>query len=157
MVVSSDHALLGTSVGQRPARGVCDTLSFSQAPGFSRSYCFQPVHHLCPSTNSVLVTLGKAGLALCACVCFRHVQLPATPWTVALQAPLSIGFSRQEYWSGLPVPSPEDLPDSGIESGSRALHVDSLASEPLGKTISFTGRLICNEDLCLPNQLYAHG
>ena len=93
------------------------------------------------------------------CVCFSRLVMSdsATPWTVALQAPLSIGFSRQEYWSGLPVPSPEDLPDSGIESGSRALHVDSLASEPLGKTISFTGRLICNEDLCLPNQLYAHG
>ena len=93
------------------------------------------------------------------CVCFSRLVMSdsATPWTVASQAPLSMGFSRQEYWSGLPVPSPEDLPDSGIESGSRALHVDSLASEPLGKTISFTGRLICNEDLCLPNQLYAHG
>ena len=43
-----------------------------------------------------------------------HVQLFATPWTVAYQAPLSMGFSRQEYWSGLPFPSPEDLPDPGI-------------------------------------------
>ena len=63
----------------------------------------------------------------------------ATPWTVARQAPLSIGFSRQEYWRGLPVPSPEDLPDPGIEPGSHALQVDSLPSEPPGKPVSFTG------------------
>ena len=45
----------------------------------------------------------------------------ATPWTVARQAPLSMGFSRQEYWSGLPFPSPEDLPDPGIEPRSPTL------------------------------------
>ena len=49
------------------------------------------------------------------------VQLFATPWTVAYHAPPSMGFSRQEYWSGLPFPSPEDLPDPGIEPGSPAL------------------------------------
>ena len=49
-----------------------------------------------------------------------------TPWTVARQAPLSMGFSRQEYWSGLSFPSPEDLPDEGIEPGSSVLQVDSL-------------------------------
>ena len=43
-----------------------------------------------------------------------HVRLFGTPWTVAFQAPLSMGFSRQEYWSGLPFPSPGDLPDPGI-------------------------------------------
>ena len=47
-----------------------------------------------------------------------HVQLFATPWTVALQAPLSMGFSRQENWSGLPFPSPGDLPDPGIKPES---------------------------------------
>ena len=47
-----------------------------------------------------------------------HVQLFATPWTVAYQAPLSMGFSREEYWSGLPFPSPGDLSDPGIELGS---------------------------------------
>ena len=46
-----------------------------------------------------------------------HVQLLATPLTVAYQAPPSMGFSRQEYWSGLPLPSPGDLPDPGIEPG----------------------------------------
>ena len=50
-----------------------------------------------------------------------HVQLFATPWTAAYQAPPSMGFSRQEYWSGLPFPSPGDLPDPGIEPKSPAL------------------------------------
>ena len=56
-----------------------------------------------------------------------------TPWTVAHQVPLSMGFSRQEYWSGLPFPSPGDLPDPGIKPGSPALQARSLLSEPLGK------------------------
>ena len=49
------------------------------------------------------------------------VRLFATPWIVAYQAPASMGFSRQEYWSGMPFPSPEDLSDSGIEPGSPML------------------------------------
>ena len=61
-----------------------------------------------------------------------RVQLFATPWTVAYQAP-SMRFSRKEYWSGLPFPSPEDLPDPGIEPGSPALQADALLSEPPGK------------------------
>ena len=61
------------------------------------------------------------------------IQLSETPWTVACQAPLSIGFSRQEYWSGLPSHSPEDLPDPGIKSRSSAWQVDSLPSEPAEK------------------------
>ena len=64
-----------------------------------------------------------------------HVQLFVTPWTVAYQAPPSMGFSRQQYWSGLPFPSPGDLPDPGIEPGSPALQADSLLSEPPGKTL----------------------
>ena len=56
------------------------------------------------------------------------VWLFATPWTVAYQASLSMGFSRQEYWSGLPFPSLGDLPDQGIEPGSPALEADSLTS-----------------------------
>ena len=54
------------------------------------------------------------------------------PWTVAHEAPLSMGFSRQEYWSGLPFLSPEDLPDPGIEPGSPALQAGSLPFEPQG-------------------------
>ena len=56
-----------------------------------------------------------------------------TPQTIAFQASLSIGFSRQEYWSELPFPSPEDLPDPGIEPGSPALQADSLLTELRGK------------------------
>ena len=55
------------------------------------------------------------------------------PWTVAHQAPLSMGFFGQEYWSGLPFPSPGDLPEPGIEPGSPALQADSLPFEPPGK------------------------
>ena len=61
-----------------------------------------------------------------------RVQLFVTPWTVAYQAPLSMGFSRQECWSGLPFPSPGDLPDPGIKPGSSALQADALPSEPPG-------------------------
>ena len=56
----------------------------------------------------------------CMLSCFSHVWLFVTPWTVASQAPLSMGFSRQEYWSGLPCPPPGDLLDSGIEPASLA-------------------------------------
>ena len=62
-----------------------------------------------------------------------RVWLFVTPWTVAYQAPPSMGFSRQEYWSGLPLPSPGDLPDPGTEPGSPALEADALTSEPPGK------------------------
>ena len=57
-----------------------------------------------------------------------------TPWTVACQAPLSMEFSRQEYWSGLPFPSLGDLPDPGFEPRSPALYADALPSEPPGKS-----------------------
>ena len=65
---------------------------------------------------------------VCACVLsdFSHVQLLVTPWTVASQATLSMGFSRQEYRSGLPCPPPGDLPDPGIEP-------TSLTSAPAGE------------------------
>ena len=64
-----------------------------------------------------------------------HVQLFVTPRTVAYQAPPSMGFSRQEYWSGLPFPSPGDIPDPGIEPRSPALQADALTSEPPGKPL----------------------
>ena len=54
-------------------------------------------------------------------------------WTIAGQAPLSMGFSRQEYWTGLPFPSPGDLPDSGIKPRSPALQADSFPTELPGK------------------------
>ena len=71
----------------------------------------------CLSTTSqdVIASVNISARAL------SHVRLFVTPWTVTCQAPLSIEFSRQEYWSGLPCPSPEDLSDPGIEPGSPAL------------------------------------
>ena len=66
----------------------------------------------------------------CVYVCvLNRVQLFSTSWTVALQAPLSMGFSRQEYWSGLPFPSPKDLSDPGIKAGSPALQANNLLTE----------------------------
>ena len=62
-----------------------------------------------------------------------RVRLFAIPWTVAYQASPSMGFSRQEYWSGLPFPSPGDLPNPGIEPGSPALQADALTAELPGK------------------------
>ena len=62
-------------------------------------------------------------------------RLFAIPWNVTYHAPLSMGFSRQEYWSELPFPSPGDLPDPGIQPGSPALRADALTSEPPGKSL----------------------
>ena len=59
-----------------------------------------------------------------------HVLFFEAPWTVTCQTPLSMEFSRQEYWSGLPFPSPQDLPNPGIESRAPTLQADPLPSEP---------------------------
>ena len=66
-----------------------------------------------------------------------RVQLFAAPWTVAYQAPLSMGFSRQEYWSRFPFPSPGDLPNPGIEPWSPTSQADTLTSELPGSTVNF--------------------
>ena len=93
---------------------------------------------------------------MCACVLSRPaIPNSMTPWTVALWAFLSMGFPRQEYWNGLPFPSPGDLPDPGIEPRSPALEADSLplsnlAVQPLCPTIQHESRLqtafrrVCN-------------
>ena len=73
-----------------------------------------------------------------------------TPWTVAHQAPLSMGFSRQEYWSGLPCPPPGDLPNPGIEPWPPALQADSLLSEPPGKSSEALG---VTQKACRKNML----
>ena len=83
------------------------------------------------------------------------VRLFATPWMAAYQAPRSMGFSRQEYWSGLPFPSPGDLPNPGIEPRSPALQTDALPSEPPGKTLAFfnnkTSKLYPqHRNICVP-------
>ena len=70
-----------------------------------------------------------------------RVRLFATSWTVIYRAPQSMGFSRQEYWSGLPFPSPGDLPNPGIKPRSPALQTDALPSEPPGKPLDKQNQL----------------
>ena len=77
--------------------------------------------------NSIKVKVNVKSLS--------HIRLFATLWTVAYQAPLPMGFSRQEYWCGLPFPSPGDLPDPGMESWSLILQADTLPSEPPGNKL----------------------
>ena len=84
---------------------------------------------------------------------FSRVRLCETLCTAACQAPPSLGFSRQEYWSGLPCPSPGDLPDPGIEPRSPVLPADSLPAEPQGKpkntgvgSLSFLQRIFLTQE-----------
>ena len=83
------------------------------------------------------------------------VQLFATLWTVVCQAPLSMEFSRQKYWSGLPFPSPGDLPDPGIEPGPPALQADSLPSQPPGK-LKKTGKTQISDSSSDPSNCLRH-
>ena len=77
------------------------------------------------------------------------VRLFVTLWTIVYQPPPSMGFSRQEYWSGLPFPSPGDLSDQRIEPWSPALQEDTLPSEPPGKPLSYSqlGMIYFAEDI----------
>ena len=83
------------------------------------------------------MTVFKDKAFLCVLSCFNCIQLSATPWTAARQAPLSMGFSRQEYWSGLLLPLPGHLPDPGIAPESlvpSALAGGFFTTEPQGKS-----------------------
>ena len=77
-----------------------------------------------------------------------RLRLFATWWTVAYQASPSMGFSKQEHWSGLPLPSPGDLPDPEIEPGSPALEGDALTSEPPGKPVMTTIAIYYAPSMC---------
>ena len=107
----------------------------------------QPEIHTAGSRLSQAVWSGVistspsvSGLLLLNCVI--RVRLFETPWTVAHQAPLSVGFSRQEYWSGLPCPSPRDFLNPGIEPGSPAWQADSLPLSHQGRpSVSETHRI----------------
>ena len=90
-------------------------------------------------------------------VCVSHSVMSnsATPLTVACQAPLSMKFSRQEYWSGLPFPSTGDLPDPGIKLGSPALQADALPAELLGKPKVKVTQLCLT--VCDPMDCIVHG
>ena len=125
--------------GLQQARLLCPSLS----PGVRLNSC--PLGWWCYLTISSSAALSP--IAFCLkwneVKSLSCVQLFATPWTVAYQASPSMGFSRQEYWSGLPFPSPGDLPDPGIEPRSPASWADAVTSEPPGKP---------NEDFMLISQ-----
>ena len=80
-----------------------------------------------------------------------HIRLFGIPWTVAYQAPLSMRFSRQEYWSGVPFPSPGYLPDPGIEPGSPTFQAGPLTSEPPGKPVKEVEGLFGERDRRVQN------
>ena len=109
--------------------------SYLQVLGWAGTDCFRISNIFASRIKSRVINYwsgggshdGGGGLVAKSCPTL------ATPWTVARQAPLSMGFSRQEYWSGLPFPSPGDLPNPGIEPGSPALWADSLPTELWGK------------------------
>ena len=97
-------------------------------------------HGLLNSRNPALFTSAPSVPAVCVCVCVHaciqslsYVRLLWTTWTVAHHAPLSMGFSRQEYWSGLPFPSPGDLPNPEIKLMSPALAGGFFTTVPPGK------------------------
>ena len=96
----------------------------SQAVIIPREYCRPTWEKLCLQGKDIVKSLSR-------------VQLFVTPWTVAYEAPRSMGFSRQEYWSVLPFPSPGDHPNPGNEPGSPALQADSLLSEPSGSKMGW--------------------
>ena len=93
-----------------------------KAPSPNKSYCRLRFQHM----NLGVGEWERKSLS--------RVQFFAAPWTMTHQAPLSMEFSRQECWSGLPSPSPGDLTNPGIEPGSPALQADCLPSEPAGKS-----------------------
>ena len=98
----------------------------------------QPSWKMCRSSKQTFLQRRHEVKAML----LSRVQLFATPWTVAYQAPLSMGFSRQEYWSELPFPSPGNLPDPGIKPRSPALQTDALPSEPPGKPWKWKWKLL---------------
>ena len=106
------HALL---------QGIFPTQGFN--PGLP--HCKQILYHL--SHQESPSTALKVKVKSLSCV-----RLFATPWTKVHQAPPSMGFSRQEYWSGLPFPSPGNIPDPGLEPRFPSLQADTLTSEPPG-------------------------
>ena len=92
-----------------------------------------PVYQILCQTKLIFVLVLGASPGHSIVKSLSRVRLFATPWTVAYQASPSMGFSRQGYLSGVPFPSPGELPNPGIEPGSPALEADALTSEPPGK------------------------
>ena len=125
-------------------RDICEFLPFLVATiwglhlvssGFMATVNHHTIYRTGPQASTMNYLVQNASRAMLEKLMklLGHVWLFVTPWTVAYQAPWTMGFTRQEYWSGLPWPSPGDLPDPGIEPGSSALQPDTLPSEPPGK------------------------
>ena len=104
----------------------------SKEPHRTSQYCLQSLDGNSEREDHFLrdTQLGK-------CELLSRVRFFVSPWAVAHQAPLSVGFSMQEYWSGLPFPSPEDLPHPGTEPGCPVLQADPPQSEPPWKSSSW--------------------
>ena len=124
---------------QMEAHQAPPSLGFSRQEHWSGLPFPSPLMRYSLEINVITVQLRRKGevnsykvisIVLCCAQSLSHVQLFATPWTVANQASLSMGFPRQEYWSGLQCPPPGDLPHPGIEPRFPALQMDSLSSEP---------------------------
>ena len=118
--VVSDSATPGTAACQA-------SLSITNSWTYSNS---------CPSRWWCHPTISSSFIPFSGGLVTKSRLTLVTPWTIACPAPLSTGFSRQEYWIGLPFPSPGVLPDPGIEPGSPALQTDSLPTELWGKPLS---------------------
>ena len=106
----------------------------------NRKMCYYKWSHLCPSVGSIYIfTYTSMHSAIVANmilpIVLSHAQFFATPWITACQAPLSIKFSRQEYWSGLPFPSPGDLPNPGIKPMLPVLAGKFFTTKPPRKPI----------------------
>ena len=126
--ISRTRKSRGTGTSSKLPKVSCEQVRACRGQGF---------RYILP--NALLVGFRNGGL--CKLVQWKslsYVQLFMTPWIVARQATLSIEFSRQEYWSGYPFPSPGDLPNPGIEPVSPALQADSLPAEILGKLLAYT-------------------
>ena len=99
--------------------------------------------HSCVLRHNRRFSQASVSLLVAWCVCSVVSDSFLTPWTVARQAPPSMGFSRQEFWSRLPCPPPGDLPDPGIGPGSPALQAGSLLSEP---SVQFRGSVASDSE-----------
>ena len=116
-------------------------------------HCGYIFMHIYFTHNSLYISTCIHSIPVRTCMhevkSLSRVRLFGTLWTVAHQAPPSMGFSRQEYWSGLPFPSPEDLPDPGIKSRSPKLQAGALTSEPPGKPYT-------NMSTCMYTCIFLH-
>ena len=114
---SSIHGIFQARVLERGATAFSEALSYPvSTPSEWRKWSVEWYQDLLALITAVSLSgLAQSQLLLLLPSHFSRVRLLATPWTVVHQAPLSMGFSRQEDWSGLPCPPPGDLPDSGIE------------------------------------------